>query len=1063
MFNKLIRWSLNNRLLVVVGTVVFLVASTYTTMHMPVDVFPEFAPPQVVIQTESPGLAPEDVESLLTFPMESAVNGTPGVENVRSSSSVGLSTITIVFRWGTDIYVARQLVNERIQSVRDRFPAGTQAPVMLPITSAVGWMVKYSLESDTRSPMDLRTISDWQIRPRILALGGVASVVAIGGEVKQYQVLLDPERLRAYHLTVAEVRAALEQSNINVPGAFLQRPGQEYIVTGVARVESLDDLRNTVIKFVKGTPVYVRNVAEVKFGAEIKRGDGALNLHNAVIGTISKAYGADTLTTTYKVENALRDIEKQLPPDVKMNIHIFRQADFIEGSIHNLKAALIEGGIIVTLVLIIFLMNIRASFISFLSMPVSLLAGVMILKWFGVSLNSMTIGGLAIAIGEVVDDAIIGVENVFRHLRLNRESPKPKPTIDLIFEATSEIRNSVVYATYIVGIVFLPIFFLSGLEGRIFTPLGVAYLGSLFCSLIVAVTLTPALCYILLGNTKKELKESFVAHWLKKYYERLLHFTLRHVWPVVIAALVLAGVAVAIIPFFGRSFLPEFHEGNFIVAMSTLPGTSLDESMRLGQLVRKDLLKYPQVVSISQRAGRSELDEDAQPPNFSEFDVKLDYDRDKNMPPDELLRRIRADLAEIPGTVFNVGQFIAHRMDEVQSGIRAQIAIKIYGDDLNVLRQKGRDVLQVMQSISGVADLALEQQINVPQLIIKMDRQKASRYGLKVGELSETIETLLNGTAVSQVLEGRKTFDLFVRLNEPAREDIDSIRNILVDAPALGKEGTKIPLREVADVRFEEKPYFINRENVQRRIVVQCNVAGRDLNSLIAEAQQKIAAQVKLPAGYFVEYGGQFQSQQEAQRVLTLFGIGAIVGIFLMLYQAFGTTREALLVMINLPLALIGGVIALYLTSRDLNVPAMIGFISLFGIASRNGVILVSHYNQLRKEGQSLHDTVVHGSLDRLNPVLMTAATAALGLVPLLWGSPTGKELERPLAHVILGGLFTSTFLNMVLIPTLYNKIEQIRERRADRKAGAQKQSGAGEGTVDSSASNDNSKQTPTD
>ena len=1060
MFNKLIRWSLNNRLLVVVGTVVFLVASSYTTLHMPVDVFPEFAPPQVVIQTESPGLAPEDVESLITFPIESAVNGTPGVESVRSASSVGLSTVTIVFRWGTDIYIARQLVNERIQSVRDRFPAGTKAPVMLPITSAVGWMVKYSLESETRSPMDLRTISDWQIRPRILALGGVASVVAIGGEVKQYQVLLDPDRLRAYHLSVAQVRTALEQSNINVPGAFLQRPGQEYIVTGVARVESLDDLRNTVIEFVKGTPIYVRNVAEVKFGPEIKRGDGALNLKNAVIGTISKAYGADTLTTTYKVENALRDIEKQLPPDVKMNVRVFRQADFIEGSIRNLKVALIEGGIIVTIVLIVFLMNASASFISFLSMPVSLLAGVMILKLFGISLNSMTIGGLAIAIGEVVDDAIIGVENVFRRLRLNRESANPQPMIEVVFQATSEIRNSVVYATYIVGIVFLPIFFLSGLEGRIFSPLGIAYLGSLFCSLIVAVTLTPALCYIFLANTKKELKESFIAHWLKKYYERLLHLTLRHVWPVVIAALVMAAIAVAIIPFFGRSFLPEFHEGNFIVAMTTLPGTSLDESMRLGYLVRKDLLKYPQVVSISQRAGRSELDEDAQPPNFSEFDVKLDYDLDKKMPPDELLRRIRDDLAQIPGTVFNVGQFIAHRMDEVQSGIRAQVAIKIYGDDLNVLRQKGRDVLKVMQGISGVADLALEQQVNVPQLIIKLDRAKASRYGLKVGDLSATIETLLNGAAVSQVLEGRKTFDLFVRLNESARKDIDAVRNILVDAPALGKEGAKIPLREVADVRFEERPYFINRENVQRRIVVQCNVAGRDLNSLIGEAQKKIAAQVKLPVGYFIEYGGQFQSQQEAQRVLTLFGIGAVVGIFLMLFQAFGTAREALLVMLNLPLALIGGVVAVYLTGGDLSVPAIIGFISLFGIASRNGVILVSHYNQLRSEGKSVRDTVVEGSLDRLNPVLMTAATAALGLVPLLWGSPTGKELERPLAHVILGGLFTSTFLNMVLIPTLYNKIEETRERRRASKSGKPGKFEAGEGTVVSPASIDNSNPT---
>ena len=1063
MFNKLIQWSLKNRLLVVVGLVVFLAASTYTTMHMPVDVFPEFAPPQVVIQTESPGLAPEDVESLITYPIESAVNGTPGVANVRSASSVGLSTITVVFKWGTDIYVARQLVNERMQSVRDRFPAGTQAPVMLPITSAVGWMVKYSLESDTRSAMDLRTISDWQIRPRILALGGVASVLSIGGEVKQYQVLLDPDRLRAYHLSVAEVRAALEQSNINVPGAFLERPGQEYVVTGVARVESLDDLRNTIVKFVKGTPLYVRNVADVRFGPEIKRGDGALNLKNAVIGTISKAYGVDTLTTTYKVEAALRDIEKQLPADVKMNTHVFRQADFIEGSIRNLKRALIEGGIIVTVVLFVFLLNVRASFISFLAMPTSLLAGVMVLKWFGISLNSMTIGGLAIAIGEVVDDAIIDVENVFRRLRLNRALPHPEPILEVVFKGSTEIRNSVVYATFIVAIVFLPIFFLSGLEGRIFAPLGIAYLGSLLCSLVVAVTITPVLCYLLIGRTKSELRESFVAHWLKKYYERLLHLTLRHVWPVVIAALALIGVAVAMIPFFGRSFLPEFHEGNFIIATSTLPGTSLDESMRLGRLVRQALLKYPQVVSISQRAGRSELDEDAQPPNFSEFDVKLDYERDQAMPPDELLRRIRAELSEIPGAVFNVGQFIAHRFDEVLSGIRAQIAIKIYGDDLEKLRQLGRQVQGIMQGVKGVEDLALEQQINVPQLIIKVDRERASRYGLTVGQLSDTIETLLNGKAVSQVLEGRKTFDLFVRLNEPARKDAGAIRDILVDAPALGKDGAKIPLREVADVRFEGRPYFINREDVQRRIVVQCNVAGRDLNSLIVEAQQKIAAQVKLPTGYFIQYGGQFESQQQAQRVLILFGLGAVVGIFVMLFQAFHTTREALLVMLNLPLALIGGAIAIYLTGRDLNVPAMIGFISLFGIASRNGIILVSHYNQLRAEGQSLRDTVIHGSLDRLNPVLMTAATAALGLVPLLWGSPTGKELERPLAHVILGGLFTSTFLNMIVIPTLYNKIEEIRERRAAKKAGAQKHSEAGEGTVDSAASTEDSKQQPTD
>ncbi|MBI3601991.1 MAG: efflux RND transporter permease subunit [Candidatus Omnitrophica bacterium] len=1043
MFDKLILWSLKNRLLVVVGLVVFLVISTFTTMHMPVDVFPEFAPPQVVVQTESPGLAPEDVESLITFPVESAVNGTPGVDKVRSQSSVGLSTVIIVFGWGTDVYVARQLVNERIQSVRDRFPAGTQAPVMLPITSAVGWMIKYSLESDTRSLMDLRTISDWQIRPRILALGGVASVVSIGGEVKQYQVLLDPDRMSAYHVSVAEVQEALAKANVNVPGAFLQSPGQEYIVTGTARIQSLDDLRDTIIKYEKGTPIFVRNVAEVKFGPQLKRGDGALNLKNAVIGTISKAYGADTLATTYKAEAALRDIQKQLPPDVKLNMQVFRQADFIEGSIRNLNRALLEGGIIVTLILFIFLMNIRASFISFISMPASLLAGVMVLKWFGVSLNSMTIGGLAIAIGEVVDNAIIGVENCFRRLRLNRESSAPRPSFDIVFEATSEIMNSVVYATCIVAIVFLPIFFLPGLEGRIFAPLGITYLGALICSLVVAVTVTPALCYLLIGNTKKELRESFVAHWLKKYYERLLHFTLRHVWPIVITALVLVGVVMALIPFLGRSFMPEFHEGNFIVVQSTLPGTSLDESMRLGLLVRQKLLKYPQVVLISQRAGRSELDEDAQPPNFSEFDVKLDYDRDRNMPPEELLRRIRADLSKIPGAVYNIGQFISHRFDEVLSGVRAQVAIKIYGDDLAKLRQIGWQVQQILQTVKGVEDLALEQQINVPQLIIRVNREKASRYGIKTGELAETVETLLNGITVSQVLEGQKSFDLYLRLQDSARNDANSIRNILVDAPALAKSGdVKVPLRQVARVEFEQKPYFINREDVQRRIVVSCNVAGRDLNSLIVEAQKKINEQVtpKLPGGYFIQYGGQFESQQEAQRILMLFGIGAVVGIFLMLYQAFGTTREALLVMLNLPLALIGGVIAVFLAGRDLSVPAMIGFISLFGIASRNGVILVSHYNQLRKEGKSLRETVVEGSLDRLNPVLMTAATAALGLVPLLWGDPTGKELERPLAHVILGGLFTSTFLNMVVIPTLYNKIEEIRQKRTQNKTNPPKE-----------------------
>ncbi len=1036
MFNRIIHWSLRNRLLVVVGTVVFLCASGYVLNQMPVDVFPEFAPPEVVVQTEAPGLAPEDAEALITFPIESAVNGTPGVAKVRSASSVGLSTVVIVFDWGTNIYTARQLVNERIQSVRDRFPPGTHTPVMLPITSAVGWMVKYSLQSDTRSLMDLRTISDWEIRPRLLALGGVASVVSIGGDVKQYQVLLDPDRLRAYRITAEEVRSALAKSNVNAPGAFLTERGQEYVVTGVGRITSLDDVRNTVVKFVGGIPIYVRNLADVRFGAEIKRGDGAVGLTKAVIGTVSKAYGADTLTTTYKVEQALKDIQSRLPPDIYLDIRVFRQADFIESSIHNLKRALFEGVVIVTVILFLFLMNLRTAFISLVSIPASLLGGILALKTFGIGINTMTLGGLAVAIGEVVDDAIIDVENVFRRLRLNRQSPDPAPVIDVVFQASSEIRNSVVYATFIVAIVFLPIFFLTGLEGRIFTPLGIAYIASVLSSLVVTLTTVPALCSLLLGRSRKaphEEREGALVRWLKARYHTVLHVSLAHFWWVIAAAVALFLGAAALVPFFGHSFLPEFQEGNFIVVMSTLPGTSLDESMRLGQKVRETLLRHPQVVSIAQRAGRSELDEDAQPPNFSEFDLRLEYDRDPTVPPDELLRRIRADLSAVPGAVFNVGQFISHRMDEILSGVRAQVAIKLYGPDLNVLRERGQQILRVMQTVRGAVDLQLEPQINVPQLVIKVDREKASRYGLMVGDLANDIETFLNGIAVSQVVEGQRTFDLFVRLAESARGNVDAIRDILIDVPGRN-DSTKIPLRLIADVQLEERPYFINREDVQRRIVVQCNVVGRDLQSLVTEAQDKIGKGVPLPPGYFIQYGGQFESQQQATRILTVLGAFAVVGIFLMLFQAFGNTREALLVMFNLPLALIGGIIAVFLAGRDMSVASLIGFITLFGIATRNGIILVSHYNQLAAEGLPRERVVLEGSLDRLTPVLMTAATAALGLLPILWGEPTGKELQRPLAVVVLGGLFTSTFLNMVVVPTVYNRIELWRERRATRR-----------------------------
>lgn len=1057
MFNRLIIWSLHNRLLILAVTIILFILGGYALQQMPVDVFPEFAPPQVVIQTEAPGMSPVDVETLITYPLESAINGTPGVTIVRSKTSVGLSTITVVFDEKSNIYLDRQLVNERVQQVISRLPAGSKPPVMLPVTSAVGWTIKYALVSDTVSPEELRTISDWEIRPRILALGGIASAVSIGGEVKQYQVQLDPERMLAYQISAEDVRQALEKANINVPGAFIQKTAQELIVGAIGRVTNLNDIKQTVITRRNGIPITIANVANVAFGSEIKRGDAAFDSKNAVIGTISKAYGADTLTTTYKIEKTLAEIKKSLPAGVKMDMEVFRQANFIEAAIHNLNIALLQGALIVIAVLFIFLMNWRASFITFLSMPASFVGGILVMYLLGMGINSMTLGGLAIAIGEVVDNGIIAVENVVRRLRLNRNLEKPVPSIEIVFDAIQEIVNSVVYATIIISLVFVPIFFLSGIAGRIFSPLGIAYIASVMCSLAVAVTIVPALCYFLLvKNTEKKADEDVRLHpmkstellrststaieekehetqfvvWLKKHFLRILHWALNHFW----AVMGIAGggllIALLLLPFFGRSFLPEFHEGNFIIALNTLPGTSLDESMRLGRHIRHHLLEYPQVVSISQRAGRSELDEDAMPPNFSEFDVRMDFTKDKKLSPDETLKHIRKDLSQIPGAVFNVGQFIAHRMDEVLSGVRAQVAIKIFGDNLSTLNQLSQSVTDLVKKIPGAVDINKEQQINVPQVTIKIDREKVARYGMKVGDIAEDIEMFLNGEAISSILEERRTFDLTVRLTEPDRKNVTAIQNMLIDAHAFDSDSTtKIPLRSVANVSVDDQPYSIGRENVQRLTIVSLNVQGRDLGSVIKDIQESIQKNIKLQPGYYIEYGGQFESQQQANRILFSFGSIMLFVTLMLLYKVFGTFRESFIVLFNLPLALIGGVFALFLSGADLSVAAVIGFITLFGIAARNGIILVTHYNQLRKEGKPLNEVVIQGTLDRLVPVLMTAATAALGLIPLLWGSPVGKELERPLAEVVLGGLFTSTFLNMIVVPTVYNKIEKWREK----------------------------------
>jgi Cu/Ag efflux pump CusA len=1067
MFNLLISWSLRNRLLVLAITLILCTSGGYILQKMPVDVFPEFAPPQVVIQTEAPGMAPQDVETLITYPIESAINGTYGITDIRSKTSVGLSSVVVIFKDGSDIYLDRQLVNERLQQVVNRLPVGTLPPVILPPTSAVAWLVKYALTSEILSPIQLRTLSDWVIRPRILSISGVASVVSLGGEVKQYQISLDPMRLLAYRISIEDVNQALENSNLNVPGAFLKKGGSELIVGTVGRIKTLGDIKETLITIRNGIPITIANIGDVGYGGEIKRGDGGYGIENAVIGTISKSYSADTLTATLKVENELQELKATLPTNVNFSTHVFRQANFIESAISNLKSALLEGALIVVIVLFVFLMNWRASLITFISMPISFVCGLLVMYWMGLGINSMTLGGLAIAIGEVVDNGIITVENVVRRLRMNRNLKAPLPTMDVIFDAVQEILNSVVYATIIIILVFLPIFFLSGIAQRIFSPLAIAYIACVLSSLIVAVTMVPAFCYFLLVTKKeKEIdvditlsdnipirgisheklvslnvipeqdeKETSFVIWIKKQFLRILHWSLNHFWIVVGFAGSGLLIALILLPFFGRSFLPEFQEGNYIIAMTTLPGTSLEESMRLGKIVRENLLKYPQVVSISQRAGRSDLDEDAMPPNFSEFDVHLEFDKNKKMSPDLLLKNIRKDLANIPGAVFNVGQFIAHRMDEILSGVRAQVVVKVYGENLLTLNQLGQSIENLIRTIPGVVDINREQQINVPQLIIKIDRVKAARYGISVGQIGQDVKLLLNGITISSVVEGQRSFDLFVRLEKLGRASVRSVQDMLIDAHGISKEGTsKIPLRAVAQVSVEEQPYSISRENVQRLTVIAFNVEGVSLSTVIQNVQEKIKNNLKLPSGYFLKYGGQFESEQQASRVILSFGSLAVFAAFLLLFKAFGTIREALLVLCNLPLALIGGVISLFIASADMSIAAMIGFITLFGIATRNGIILVTHYSQLRKEGRPLNEVVIQGTLDRLVPVLMTAATATLGLIPLLWGSPVGKELERPLAQVLLGGLFTSTLLNMIVVPTVYNYMELWRERRERKK-----------------------------
>ncbi len=1031
MLNAIIKISLQNRLIVVAAASLLLVWGTYIAVNLPIDVLPDLNKPTVTILTEANGLAPEEVETLVSFPLETAMNGVPGVTRVRSQSGIGLSVIYVEFDWGTDVYRNRQLVAEKLAQARDQLPADI-SPNLAPISSIMGEIMLISVRSKSgkTNPLDVRTLADWTIRPRLLTIQGIAQVTNIGGGVKQYQVLVTPERLKQFGMSIEEIAAALEKSNSNTTGGFVDAQSQEYLVRNLARFYSVDELKNTVVAYRNNTPIKVGDVADVEFGAKIKRGDAGSNGTPAVIMSIQKQPGASTLDLTKKIDTALKELQTSLPGDIEVNANLFRQANFIETSISNVLEALRDGAILVVIVLFLFLLNFRTTFITLTAIPLSFVVTFLTLKAFDISINTMTLGGLAVAIGELVDDAIVDIENIFRRLRENQQLENPRPPLEVIYHASLEIRSSIVYATIIVALVFIPLFALSGVEGKLLAPLGLAYITALIASLFVSLTVTPVLASYLLNPKSKtqnpESEDGFLVRFLKKWDEKLLHRTLRHPWLVIGGASVLFLIAISTLPFVGTSFLPEFNEGTLTINILAEPGTSLSESNRIGQIAEKLLLEIPEIISTGRRTGRAEMDEHAEGVHYTEIDVDLKKDGRER---EEILHDIRDKLALIPGVTSNVGQPISHRIDHLQSGVRAQIAVKLFGDNLQTLRSKAEEIRNVMEAVPGATDVLIEKQVLIPQIRFNVDRARAAQYGLRPGEVSETLETALNGKVVSEAVEGQRRFDVVVRFSDGARNKLDALQNATIDTP----NGTQIPVSAIATIENLPGPNQVLRENTQRRIVIQANTAGRDLGSVVGDMRSRVAAQVQLPEGYFVEYGGQFEAQQEATRTLSLLTIFSLIAIFFILLKALGDWRSALQVMINIPLALIGAIAALLLTGGVFSIATLVGFISLVGITSRNGIMMLSHYLHLiREEGEDFtEEMIVRGSLERLVPVLMTALTAGLSLVPLAIaaGSP-GKEILHPLAVVMLGGILTSTLLDQIVTPAVFYKFgKPIAER----------------------------------
>ena len=1024
MLDRIIKFSLQNKLLVLLAAAILLFAGIYTARDMDVDVFPDLTAPTVVVMTDAHGMAAEEVERLVTFPIETAVNGATDVRRVRSSSSQGFSFVWIEFDWGTDLFKARQIVGEKLVGLAGQMPLGIAQPVMAPQSSVMGEVMFIGLQADSTSMMNLRTIAEWSVKPLLLATGGVSQVTIIGGDYKQYQVLAKPRMMDLYQVSLDELAAVCAGISENSSGGVLREYGNEYVVRGMARTSALDELGHSFIKLTGGQAVYVEDVAEIKIAPAVKMGYASQNAQSAIIVSVSKQPNTNTLKLTQDIVANLQALEQSLPPDVRLDTRIFRQADFIETAVNNVTDSLLEGGLFVVIILFLFLGSFRTTLISLLAIPLSLLGAVLVLKALGLSINTMSLGGMAIAVGSLVDDAIIDVENVFKRLRQNRQKPENErlSAFTVVFEASKEIRSSIFNATLIIMVAFIPLFFLSGMEGRMLRPLGIAYIVSLFVSLIVAMTLTPLLCRLLLTGEKylgKKSRENWLTRKMNHYYERSLAVVFRRKKLVLGSALVLLAIAVILMATMGRSFLPAFNEGALTIAAVSQPGISLEESNQIGQLVEEELRSVPEVKSTARRTGRGELDEHSQATNSAEIDVKFELaDRSD----DEFMADIRDKLHRIPGIATTVGQPLGHRIDHMLSGTRANIAIKLFGPDLTELFRLGTQIKKSIADVPGLVDVNVEQQVEVPQIQIKARRAMLAQYGVTIGEFNHFVDLAIGGEKLADIYEGQRSFDLFFRFDPEYTGTIEGLKASLIDT----RRGGKVPLEQLADVVSVAGPNSISRENVQRKIVISANVSERDLRSAVSDIRQKIDQEIRLPAGYRIAYGGQFESEARASRTLALASLLAIVIIFLLLYHEFKNLKLAGIILLNLPMALIGGVLAIYATSGILSIPAIIGFITLFGIATRNGILLVSRFQQLEEQGLALDEILIRGSVDRLNPILITALTAALALIPLaIRGNAPGNEIQSPMAKVILGGLLSSTLLNIYLVPLIYQSLHR--------------------------------------